>query len=70
MAATHVTHRMHAAMESAESGSKARAMTETVHRTHLTGMARANLRGALTMSGRSVFAMHRLCVLRMHRCMT
>src|SRR5215472_5302561 len=43
MTATHVAHRMHAAMESAEAGSKARAVTDTSCGSHLGSVAPAHL---------------------------
>ena len=57
---------MHATMRSAETGSKARSVTSSVHRTHPIGVASANVCGALTTAGHRVLAMHRLSVLRMH----
>ena len=65
MTATHVAHRMHAAMESAEAGSKARAVPDTSCGSHLGSVAPAHLRGAPAMNSRA-FAMNR-CAFPMDR---
>jgi hypothetical protein len=56
MAATHVAHGRHTAMESAEAG--------TVHSGHAT----AHIHGAFAMDHIGVFAMHHMSVVCMHGC--
>jgi hypothetical protein len=67
---------MHAT-RSAKAGFKARAVTETAHSSHPTGVASANVRGSLATDRRGAlaagcldaFTVNGTGVLRMHRCL-